>query len=563
MKKIISLMLSALMIISVLAVSMIPVFANDVVAEGAWEVILNASEEGKLADGEDVFISTPGYEYTDRGFEIIPPVYQNTQANFTAITKNKVDIANFSIKVAIDEFDTTGDCWISFTFWSEKNGLAQGANMGGEYGYGWSCLLRDCVNFGKKDGQFSIFEGFSCGTPSTPGGWTQLGGLTGEEFTPNVVDEKQIVELKVINNVIYINDHAVISANNSALRNAFRSEQGLAYFGITVKSGVKDAPVKFTVLEMNGIKPTGGDRQEPVNRGKTFAPVMDSSSIPVGAPGVLFDGTLRAQNNRLPITSQCTTELTPDGTIKVNSSTGMASITFDVVNDYSVDIKDFRYVAIIMKNYCTCPRIENVHISESCLGIEGAGFFYYAGDVLAPDTDHRVAMNAEYLVDITPEGSDDYYVVMYQRINVDEFADKESRIHGVRFDATGLLATESFEIVSLGFFRSGDEIAQYVSEREEGFIISPDDISFPDDGYIEESFICDNCGEELDQMGNCPVCDAEENTDDDTTTVRRPSSTKKEEPEGGCGSFVGVGAIAIVISASVVGLVTFKKRRED
>ena len=560
MKKFLLLTLSALIILSAIAVCAIPAYADDVVAEGAWDVTLDAYEEYKLSEGEDVFLSTPGYEYTDRGLEIIPPVYQNSQAKFTAITKNKVDTSNFSVKIAVDEFDTEGDCWISFTFWSEKNGLAQGSNMNGEYGYGWSCLLRDCVNFGTKDGEFSIFEGFSCGTPNAPGGWSQLGGLYGEEFTPNVVDGKQIIELKVVENIIYINDHAVVATNNTALRNAFRSEQGLAYFGISVKSGVKDAPVKFTVLEMNGIKPTGSDRQEPVNRGKTYAPITDASEIPVGTPGVLFDGTLRAQNSKLPTTSQCTTELTSEGTIKVNSSTGMASISFDVNNDYSVDIKNFRYVAIILKNYCTCPRIDGVHISDSCLGYEGAGFFYYAGDVLAPDTDHRVAMNSEYLVDITPEGSEDYYIVMYQRINVDEFAEEESRIHGVRFDATGLLATESIEIVALGFFRSGDEIAQYIAGREEGFVVSPDDISFPDDTYIEESFLCDECGEELDQMGNCPNCDAK--IEDDTTTTRRPSSTNTKEPSG-CGSFVGVGAIAIVLSASVTGLVIFKKRKED
>lgn len=544
MKRIISIALSALMLISVFATGAISAYAAEG-SEGNWEVLLNAAEEESLAADKDVYVSTPGYKYTDNGFEIVPPKYENVLSRYTVISKTKYDATNFSIKILIDEFDTAGDAWLSFTFWSEKNGLAQGGNGDGSYGYGWSCLLRDAENFKPKDGKFSRLEGFGCGTKTNPGGWNAAGVL--DPFTPKLEDGKQVIEFKVVDKLIYINGEAAPGASNMALNNAFRTEQGLAYFGISVKSGLKDAPVKFTILEVNGEKPTGSDSADPVNRGRFFGEMIDADTIPDNTPGVLFDGTLRAQNSKLPISSLCDATLTPEGTFAVSSSNAVCSLSFDVNDDYTVDIKDFSCVGIILKNFCTCPRQEGVPLAESCMGIEGTGIFYWAGDVLGADLDHRASMNIDKMVDITPEGSEDYYVLVYTKIDTEEFEGKESRIHGLRFDAAGLTEQTPFEIVAIGFFRDKYDIAGYASSREEGFIISPEDINIEDDGPIGPSAPIDP-GE--------PEPDPEE---DETTKPSAPVSSTSS----GCGSVVGMGAIAIVVISISAGLVTFKKRKHD
>ena len=560
MKKIISIMLSVLMVLSALSVCVISASADETV-EGNWEVMLGVEDENALANGDDIYMSTPGYEYTDNGLEIIPPVYTNSQARFTAISKTKYDSSNFSIKIMVDEFDTTGDCWISFSFWSEKHGLAQGGNQDGTYGYGWSSLLRDNKNYASKDGLFSLFEGFSCGTKSRPGGWNQLSQDEFDTRNDTFIDGKQVIELKVVDNLIYINGVAVPGANNSALYNAFRQDQYLAYFGISVKSGVADAPVKFTILEVNGVKPTGDDRQEPINRAKEFAPIKDKSEIPANTPGVLFDATLRAQNSKLPITSQCLVEITPDLTFEVKSSTTMSCVTFEVNNDYSVDIKDFPYVAIVVKNLCTCPRVDGVPLADTCQGYEGTGLFYFAGDVLGADTDHMVSMRSDRMVDISPEGSDDYYTLIYAELSVTEFEGKDSRIHGVRFDIPGLNTEYSYEIIYLGFFGSYQDMVGYTVNREEGFQLSIEDIGYADFGGVDDEIteFCPECDSELDVDGFCPVCDAVEGV----TTAKKPTSSSNNNTSSGCGSVVGMGAIAVIVTAAVTGLITFKKRKED
>ncbi len=546
MKKIVSILLTVFMLLSTLAVCSLPVSA-DAAAEGDWEVHLDAFEESKLEDGDEVYVSTPGYKYTDDGFEIVEPTYKNAQAKFTAITKNKVDTYNFSIKVRLDNFQICDgdDAWLSFTFWSEKNGLAQGGNESGTYGYGWSCLVRDCMNKGVYDGKLSYFEGYSSGHKNQPGGWNANPDFS--EFTPKEENGYQILEFKVTEGVITINDSPVAGANNTHLLRAFGGDQNLAYFGISAKSGTANLPVKFTVLEMNGVKPTGSDSAEPINREKAYGPMKDASSIPAGVPGVLVDGSLEAQNSSLPSSSQCSTELTDDNTIKVKTSGYIGFVTFSVKQDYSVDIKDFPYMVLVLKNFCTCTPIEgeeDLSMADRCYGSEKGSLWYCAGNVLAPDNKHYRAVSGEQIKDISPDGSEDYYTILYVKIDTKEFEGGEARIHTFRFDYTQTKAGQEFEIVFGGYFRSPEDIVSYTTGREEGFLLSVEDLNLPVDDKKDDGTSTD--GPEM---------------DNDEPTTKKPSTTTTEK--SGCGSVVGMGAIAVIVVASVAGVVTFKKRKED
>ncbi len=554
MKKILSVILAAVMILSTFAV--LSVSAEEASAsagtEGNWEVHLDAFEESKLENGEECYMPLPGYEYTDDGFEVVPPVYSNVQAKYTVISKTKYSTKNFSIKIRVDEFDTTGDSWISFTFWSEKNGLAQGGNQDGSYGYGWTSLVRDCENFGKTDGMFSYLEGYSQGTKEAPGGFTTL---TTKTFEPVVDDDgNQIIEFKVENSLIYINGVKIDQDNAVWLRNAFKNDEYLAYFGISVKSGLADTPVKFTILEVDGVKPTGSDSAEPVNRSKEFGEMIDASTLPEGTPGVLFDATCENQNTKLPSTTKCSTSLTDIDTIKVTAGDVLGAVGFVVRNDYTVDIKDFPYIAIVLKNYCTCPKEEGKSLEESCYFDETSGFFYCAGSILAPDNDHRISVGDERMVNVTPEGSEDYYILVYAKVDTEEFEGADARIHSLRFDFAGVQSGQEFEIMYAGYFGSVADMVSYATS--EGYDVAAEDIEFkdPDDGIIDVDPGVDDDDPVDDGSGEETTTKKEK-----TTTAASDDSDKKS----GCGSVVGMGAIAIVAVASVAGIVTFKKKKED
>ena len=548
MRKILSVLLVAIMVISTFAT--LCVSADEAGAPGNWETHLDAFEEAK--EDTPVYQPLPGYEYTDDGFEVLTPEYNNVQAKYTVISKTKYSTKDFSIKIRVDEFDPSGDAWLSFTFWSECNGLAQGGNQDGSYGYGWTSLVRDREGtVGTPDGKLSWFEGYSQGTKSLPGGFTTL---TTKEFEP-VVDENgyQILEFKVENHLIYINGVKLDQDNAVSLRNAFRDDEYLAYFGISAKSGLANTPVKFTILEVDGVKPTGSDRQDPEVKTREFGPMIPASTIPAGQPGVLFDASCEKQNTSLPSTTKCSSELTENETIKITAADFLGAAGFSVKNDYTVDIKDFPYVAIVLKNYCTCTQEEGYTMSENCVGDEAAGFFYCAGKVLAPDNDHRITLTQDCMVEISPDGSADHYTIFYAKIDTTEFEGAEARIHSLRFDFAYTKPTQEFEIVYAGYFAKAEDIATYAAAQ--GYDITPEDIVFDGEGSD------DPIDEPVDPEDNTTEDDTEE-----TTTKKKENKTTEApstEAPRSCGSVIGMGAVAVVAVAAVAGVVTFKKREED
>lgn len=556
MKRGLSLIIAMLMIISTVAV--VSVFAEEVPAEteGNWEVHLDAIEEEKIANGEESYLPCPGYKYTDDGFEVVPPEYKNAQAKYTVISKTKYDTRNFSIKIRLDEYDASGDNWVSFSFWSQKHGLVQGhPNSKGEYGYGWTSLIRDAnTAYDDKDMKLSVLQGFNCGTKETPGGFYNR---TVKEFEP-IVDENgiQYLELKVVDMHVFINGTELGSDNSKSVRDAFKNDGFLAYFGISVKSGLSETPIKFTILDVDGVKPTGSDSKEPEVKTREFGEMKDSSSVPAGMPGVLFDATFEHQNNKMPTTSKCDADITDDNTFKITPYDTIGSVGFWVRDDYSIEVKDFPYVVILLKNFCTCEKVEGKTMQESCMFEETCGFFYCAGKTLQPDNDHRLPLPGEYMYDVTPEGSEDYYTIFVAKATAADLLEGPARIHGVRFDFAKASPSRDFEVVSAGYFRSNAELVTFLTEQ--GYNISIDDL--PED---EE----DNTD---DMENDAPVDDdydsypgEEEDSSEEKKSEKKTTTDSSDEGLDSCGSVVGMGAATIIATVCVVGTVVFKKKKED
>ena len=565
MKKVLSLIISVLMIITSFAA--VPVFADAVAStEGNWEVHLDKYEEEKIENGEESYIPRPGYKYTDDGFEVIPPEYHNVQSKYTVISKTKYNTRDFSIKIRLDEYDASGDNWVSFTFWSEKHGLAQGdTNAKGEYGYGWTSLTRDANTiYDERDMKLSVLQGFSCGTKAYPGGYSTR---TVTEFEP-IVDENgiQYLEFKVVAMQIYINGVALEADNCKALRDAFKNDQYLAYFGISVKSGLPDTPIKFTIMEVDGVKPAGTDSEEPEVKNREFGEMIDASTIPAGTPGVIFDATFENQNTKLPTTSRCVVDISENDTFKVTTHDTVGTIDFKVRDDYSVDLNDFRYITVVLKNHCSCEREEGVSMSDGCTFGEVFGFFYCAGKTLAPDNEYLIHVDSTYLYDVTPEGSEDYYTAIVVPVNRDKIPERPARINSLRFDFAKYAIGEEFEIVCVGYFRNNADIASYVTslgcELDVDELYDFDDDSGDDNGDDDPG---DTGSEENTTEENYDdYPDMDDGTSEEVTTKKENKTTaaSSDEDKRGCGSFVGMGAVAMIVTASVAGVVIFKKRKE-
>ena len=560
MKKIISLIIVMMMVLSMVVV--LPVSAVE--AEGNWEVHLDHNEEIQIEEGKGSYIPLPGYEYTEDGFEVIPPVYSNVQAKYTVISKTKYSTKNFSIKIRLDEYDASGDNWLSFSFWSEKHGLVQGdTNAYGKYGYGWNCLVRDYDSsnyLDTRDNLLSHFEGFDSGTKDAPGGWNARGEF---DFEPVIGDDGlQYIEFKVVNNIVYVNGVAADTTTCKALYNAFKGDSYLAYFGISVKSGLSSTPIKFTILEVDGAKPTGSDRAEPEVKTREFAPIMDESNVPAGTPGVLFDASFTAQNSKMPSESQCIIDFTENDTFNVKVLNTMGSIGFEVRDDYSVDINDFPYIVVVLKNFCTCEETEGYTMRENCSYGEKAGFFYSAGKTLAADNDHRCPLNSLNMYDVTPEGSEDYYTIFVSKATAADLLEGPARIHALRFDYAFAIPSMEFEIIAAGYFRSNADIAAFVTSK--GLELTAQDLGDPEPGEEDTGDNNENGGSEEPttkfEAATAPL-EEEEKKSEKTTTEKVEGNVSDEKK--GCGSVVGMGAISVVALASAMSVITFKKRRKN
>lgn len=155
MKKTLSVILTLVLLLSSLTCFIVPAYAID--EEGGWLVKLSASheEENERDPDNRETPPLPGYKYTDEGFTTISPDYKDFNPHFSIVSSDVYDLYDFSMTVKVDDYSIYADNWLSFTVWSECNGFAQG-DTSGEYGYGWTSLVRDM----DSDGTFDTFQEF-------------------------------------------------------------------------------------------------------------------------------------------------------------------------------------------------------------------------------------------------------------------------------------------------------------------------------------------------------------------------------------------------------------------
>ena len=301
MKKTLSLILSAVLILSTLITLIIPASAE---GEGDWDVMLAAN--AKDATNASKIPLTPGYYYDETGFHTISPDYTNRNPKFTVISKEMYDLDNFSMTVVIHDYCTMGDNWLSFSVWSESNGLAQG-DTSGKYGDGWTSLIRPDLATGTLNRleSWNATKGGRTGKQVfTPIDETQLSPIVFDEIINE--DGDRVITFAIEDGVVKVNGKAISPGTDNCI--ASRFTEGLAYIGVTLhntdNSG-KYSPT-ISITDVNGEVPTGTDyrKPEPTSEGYN-PPLMRPDEVPYGQPAIWFDATMENSNYTMPAHTGC------------------------------------------------------------------------------------------------------------------------------------------------------------------------------------------------------------------------------------------------------------------
>lgn len=610
MKKTLSVILTLVLLLSSLTCFIVPAYAID--EEGGWLVKLSASheEENERDPDNRETPPLPGYKYTDEGFTTISPDYKDFNPHFSIVSSDVYDLYDFSMTVKVDDYSIYADNWLSFTVWSECNGFAQG-DTSGEYGYGWTSLVRDM----DSDGTFDTFQEFDMSKNKfdNKGKFTHI-GTVGNFMPQNDKNE----ESDVINNAVFtfaikdgkmsINGVELSEASNDVIRRQFPN--GLAYIGVTLHSADSRGKHKpqITILEVNGEKPTGTDSREPEDKQRYFGEMIPSDSVPANTPAIRFDTSFdqentTAANDRMPSVGSCRVGYSPDNNnFAVYVDDGWAHyLTFNVKDEITYNANDFRMVAFLFKDLCTCSLNDGETACEFCSECENIGLRYCAGTTLEPD---NISVTDMLPVPVNPvDGNGDYvntnehYLLAYAYIEDEE--NYIDRINAFRIDIRDHLNDDfnQYEIVWGGVFAKPEYVLQYVYDQgydhsrlfdsfvEQGLIIE-DEISCPPpvdppedttsepdtntDGtatateIVEDTFITNDTVVEDTSIDETALVDSNDKTE-------RVTENPSDDGDGayvidleslGCTSTLSM--TTAVVLTSIVGLgVTLKKKKDE
>ena len=527
MKRTLSIILVAILMISALtSLIVVPASAE---GEGQWDVVLPAPVMEKAEDERQ---PAQGYYYNETGFHTVSPDYTNYTPHFTVISKEMYNIKDFSMTIEVSDYCVEGDNWLSFSVWSESNGLAQGVTSG-KYGDGWTSLIRP-----DADGNLNRLESWDM----------RKGGRSGKQVFNNI-DATQVFPVvfdpqvdaatgtmtftfKIEGGVVSVNG-SVIGANTDAVI-ADRFKEGLAFVGVTLNnsgSSKGDYHPTISVIDVNGSTPTGSDSRAAESKTREYGPMIDSSTVPENTPAVWFDGTLQKTNTKLPSTSNCSVDFSEDNSsILVTADAAAGTIQFFVPDAITYEANDFPYLMFVLKNYCVCDRAEDESIVEACVGIESAAIWYCAGDVSSPRNDCMTYVDMFIWTSPTEDSDldpDAYYTVAVVDLSALNW---EGRINNVRFDFAGFKnfgveGRNTFEIIGAGAFASDMGAANYLTTLglDKDMVVdylpgACEHFDFNEDG------ICDICDEEI--PDDLPV---EDTTEENVPGVTEESSENVSE----------------------------------
>ena len=567
MKKILSIVLALTMILS-LAV----VFATNVAAaddENMWTVLTHEDEYQDDYEGDHK--SIPGYKYTADGFQTYGGEWKADGPYQLVQTKKAVDIKKgVYMEVRVDEhYSVDGDQWLNFSIWKDANLVPGSANP--LWGEGVQTLMRISAPKEATDTEPAV-PGYANAVQWSIKEFTSGGANTSikeENRTFVEKDGKQVLTLALTITwdgttfAVNINGAEAPEATITYMNETFAD--GQAYIGFAMHSSTPNTAQSCTILKFGTNKnaattPKGTDAATAVNYDNTPVALMDASKVPAGKPGILMSGD-RA-NSDLKSTPDSATggsliSISEDNYISINALKSLAdSGAMFVDNNVSYAVEDFPIFRVLTKNFCTC----GMGIHADCMALESLSAYIMAGDIIAAESKHQykeldICYNP-YLIE-NGEDSDNYLTFT---LDISETSET-GRFNGTRLDLSGIDLKNGgfnqFEICWVGLFRTTEEADAFVEAYLETLGWENPDGTHTGDNETEAP-----AGNETEApAGN------ETNATEAETKAPAKEENKKDDAaapaeEGGCGSFVGFGAMAVVAVAAVAGMVSFKKKED-
>ncbi len=513
MKKLIALVIAAIMILS-----MIPVMAisTSAAVEGDWE-IFRTPNGYKLEEGE-AYNPAPGYEYTSEGFTTIAPDWTNHTPFFTVQAKEPRNLKEgFYMEIRVDEYgyggeDGGADHWISFNL-SDRVNIEPGSI---DYGNNWVSLIR-----GAGEGAANV-QSFvtTATTDEAVGNFGHKGDVSvtapmddngRESYTFEITWDGSAYDIKV--NGVSVMGLADITTALEAW-----NSNGEFYPGVTMHCGVANSTAGLTILKVGtssseASTPVGDDTKQPEDNLLHFADIADPSTVPADQPALLWDATKSSFKTDptgvdLKLTAQ------GDNSYHIKATGPSPYFQWSIKSELSYAQSDFPVFAMLMKDFWG----------------DNGGIYYCAGDVMSARDDYKTSWSI-YDDGCQFYGEDDEYILVVVDLADLELIDESNsgRIHNIRpffsvTDATDLDLAE-WDMCFMGYFRSIEEAQNYTSAM------------LNMEATTEEP---------TEKPTEAPETDA---PDGDATQA--PDGDQTDAPdEGGCGAVVGFGAVAILAAAA-------------
>lgn len=510
MKKLFAVIMAAAMIASVFVFT-----AN--AAENEWEVYASVGNYKESYETESDMPKIPGLRYTENGVQM----YSASITELKAMglngwgglqLKEKVDLSNgFTMTAVIDKYtEEAVDKWIAFCLWTEPKATPGDAT----HGKGWFSLCR-------PSGDRIELQSF-VDTPATC-------KLIGNYIDTNIYEQEALVfEVKKVDGKLAI----FINGVDMNAPEAFdRFENNEAYVSIVLHQG-RQEEVACTITEVNGVKPTGTESQEPFVPSDA-KPRVEGPEVEAGKPCWLY--TAESVKDGKPGTGM-TSIVNDDGSLHVTITGDNQVLLNPRIKEYIYQASDFPVWA------CKFKGLDDIY--------DSAGLWYCAGEVTAAQNDSMTSFSwyeAE-------EAGDGWMVVT---VDLDGAARWEGEINSFRLDidATTEHGGEEFDLAWIGFFRSEEEAYAYAGVKQTTDTTTNEDTSTPSGDTT------DNVTTPSDDTTK-----ADDTTDakTDAPTTKTPETTTNSGSQGGLntGVIIAIVVAAVVAIAAVVAVVVLKKKKK-
>ena len=518
MKKLICMAVAAIMILS-----MIPVMAisTSAAVEGDWAIL--RTPDSYAADVE-IVKPAPGYEYTSEGLTTIAPDWTNYTPYFTVQTKEARNLKEgIYLEFRVDDYpyggeDGAADHWLSFNL-SDRENVQPGSI---DFGNNWLCLMR-----GAGQGS-TVVQSFltTQTTDAAVGSSTHTGDVT--VTVPMDENDREVYTLEITwdgsRYDVKVCGSSVPGAATITSKLENWNANGEFFVGITLHAGVKDASSSITVTKFgtsaaDATVPVGTDSAEPEDNRLVFGDLIDPATVPENTPALMWDATKQTFKND-PQGADLKLVAQGDDSYHLQATGPAPYFQWSIKSELTYNQSDFPVFAMLMKDFWG----------------DNGGIYYCAGEIMSSRDDYKTSWS------IYDEGcqfygeSDEYILVVVDLADLGLIGDTNAgRIHNIRpyFSVTNTSDLElcQWDMCYMGFFRSIEEAQAYTEARLNLDAVTEAPTEEDTEAPTEEA-----------------TTEAPTAAPDANDTTAAPDET--EPAKSGCGSVIGMGAVAILAAAA-------------